>query len=508
MSDTKSPRDLMRLNRRQLLKALSICAAGGATALPSLLAVRRAAAQTEKKPRFLIVIAGAGGCSLIDSFLAIRESEAGAAAPTVNCFPDQEVKSIPGTTIRAVDLARNEVGPIPIPFATNQSTFVQKHKEDLMIVTQTCTSVNHTIAQKRSITGNEAWNGRTLQEAVALEYGAPFPIPNVNMSGDGYIQHGTDPTLPRYCFNEPVANASLWPLSLHGSKGIKNLPSPARIALARSMRNEKLDPESTFFRTFRRSERLQLWATERNNQPNLEALDLITKLNVFPNLPPQIPLNEYGLAPSPDGMKVRQAFPDFFTDPLEGQAALAFLLLKHRVSVTVTISPSFNVLLDLDRFPPRVVNPPLAFDFSHNSHRAAQAVMWNRILSVADRLIDLLKSEPFDDTQSFWDRSMIYFATEFGRSKRRTANASEFGTAHDLNNGFAIVSPFANGNKVLGGVDPTTGLTYGFEPEDPRGTPVPNRTMTEREIYAGILHALDVDTGTDLPVMRAMRRGA
>ena len=40
--------------------------------------------------------------------------------------------------------------------------------------------------------------------------------------------------------------------------------------------------------------------------------------------------------------------------------ALAFLLLKNRVSVAVTIGPSFNVVLtnQLD-------NPPLAFDFSH-----------------------------------------------------------------------------------------------------------------------------------------------
>ena len=39
-----------------------------------------------------------------------------------------------------------------------------------------------------------------------------------------------------------------------------------------------------------------------------------------------------------------------------------------------------------------------------------------------------------------------------------------FGTGHHLNNGSLIVSPFANGNRVLGGVDPDTGLTYGFDP--------------------------------------------
>jgi hypothetical protein len=496
---------MSRLNRRQILKALSLTAAGGGAGLASVLAAKRGFAQTEKKPKFLIVIAGAGGCSLIDSFLAIRQSEAGAAAPTLNCFPDGEVKTIEGTELRAVDLSRNAVGAIPIPFTANQSDFVRKHMNDIMVVTQTGTSVNHTVAQKRALTGNEAWMGRTLQEAVALEYGAAFSMPNVNMAADGYVQHGTDRALPGYCYNEPVANPALWPLSLDGHKGIKNLPTNARIELARRMRDGKLDPESRFLRTFKRSERLDLWMRQRSDQSKLEGLDLITKLNIYPNRPPAIPLEEYGLSESPDGEALRATFPNFENDPLEAQAALAFLLIKNRISVTVTISPSFNVLLELERFPPRVINPPLAFDFSHNAHRGAQAVMWNRIQSIADRLITLLKSVEFEAGQSFWDRSMIFFATDFGRSKKRPANADDFGTSHDLNNGFAIISPFANGNKVLGGVDKTTGMTYGFDPET--GAPTPGRTMEEKEIYSGILHALEIDTsGSGLPNMRAMRK--
>jgi hypothetical protein len=501
---------LGRLNRRQLLRSLSICAAGGASGLASVLAERRSVAQNrDQKPKFLIVIAAAGGGSLVDSFLAIRESEAGANAPTINCFPDTEVKTIAGSPIRAVDLRRDSLGQIPIPFSSNQSSFVQAHKEDLMIVTQNGTSVNHTVAQKRSITGNEAWMGRTLQEAVALQYGASFPIPNVNMTGQGYIEHGTDKTLPRYCYNEPVANAALWPLSLDGAKGLKDLPSRQRIALARRLRNEKLDPESDFYKTFSASSRLSLWKAQRDSQDMLEALDLITKLNIYPNSPPAIPLQDYGLSESPDGSVVRSAFPDFQKDPLEAQAALAYLLIKNKVSVTVTISPSFSAVLELQSFPPRVINPPLAFDFSHNANRAAQAVMWDRILSIAHRLIALLKNAEFENGTSFWDRTMIYFASDFGRSKKRPANAPDFGTAHDLNNGYAICSPFANGNKVLGGVDPNTALTYGFDPEDPNGSPIPGRWMTEKEIYSGILHALEVDTsGSGLPNVRAMRKTA
>jgi hypothetical protein len=498
----------MRLNRRQLVKSLSICAAGGATGLATLLTAKRGAAQ-QKKPKFLIVFAGAGGGSIIDSFLAIRQSEAGPAAAGINCFPDSEVKSIAGTTIRAVDLSRTSVGAIPIPFAANQSGFVTKHKDDLMVVTQTGTSVNHTIAQKRALTGNEAWSGRTLQEAVAAEYGSGFPLPNVNMAVDGYVQHGTDRTLAQWALNEPVANAALWPLSLDGAKGIKGLPSRERLDIARRLRDEKLDAESTFYRTFKASERLELWKQQKLSQQQLETLDLISKLNVYPNLPPQIPLEEYGLSESPDGQRVRQAFPNFATDPLEAQAALTFLLIKNRVSVAVTISPSFNVLLDTSRF--RLVNPPLAFDFSHNAHRATQAVMWSRMLGLADKLIDLLKGEELEpgSGESYWDHSMIYFATEFGRSKRRPDNADVFGTSHDLNNGFAIVSPLANGNKVLGGVDPTTGLTYGYDPEDPAGVPRPGTVMEEKYVYAGVLHALGVDTsGSGLPDVRALRKNA
>ena len=135
--------------------------------------------------------------------------------------------------------------------------------------------------------------------------------------------------------------------------------------------------------------------------------------------------------------------------------------------------------------------------------------MWDRILGIADRLITLLKAEEFANGESFWDRSMIYFATEFGRSKKRPNNSSEFGTSHHLNNGYAVVSPMVNGNKILGGVDPNTALTYGFDPEDPQSVPRPGTYMKEKQIYSGLLHALGVDTsGGELPDMRAMRKNA
>jgi hypothetical protein len=180
--------------------------------------------------------------------------------------------------------------------------------------------------------------------------------------------------------------------------------------------------------------------------------------------------------------------------------------------VTVTLGPSFDAVvqdgIDLGGggLPEgSIMNPPIAFDFSHQGNRSTQAFMWDRVLRVADGLIRLLKAEEFGNGQSLWDRTVIYLASDFGRSKNRPANATEFGTAHHLNNAALVISPLANGNKVLGGVDPNTGLTYGFDPIS--GAPQPGRTTSEAELFAGIVGVLGVDTsGSGLPSVPAMRR--
>jgi hypothetical protein len=80
-----------------------------------------------------------------------------------------------------------------------------------------------------------------------------------------------------------------------------------------------------------------------------------------------------------------------------------------------------------------------------------------------------------------------------------------FGTGHDLNDGALIISPLANGGRLLGGIDPDTGITYGFDPAS--GGPDGGRQMTEAEIYAGMAQSLGVSLdGVTLPDMRAMRR--
>lgn len=506
-----------RLSRREMLSALSLAAAGSTSLAPFLSGCRQNLETPESneklgarrdaldgKPKFLIVVGAAGGASIIDSFLAVRAGEC-ANASTLNTFPDAEVQSVNGSPFRAVKLSRPSLGPIGVPVRTDQLPFATKHKDHMLVATSIGTSVNHVIAQKRSLTGNAAWKGRTLQEVVALQWGQGMPIPNVNMGVSGYSERGTDDSLPASCFGEVVSTPGLWPFGLDSSKGIRGAPPADVLALARASRS-RMENASIFGQTFQDSPALKRWNEQRTvGMPRLEGMDLITKLNVLPDSPPTIPLAQYGLGSSPDAERLRQVFPDYFNDPVQGQAALAFLLLKYRVSAAVTLGPDFNVILGGAS---GLANPPLAFDFSHNDHRGAQAFMWARILGMVDSLIDLLKTEPFDTAtgESLWDRTMIYIATDFGRTRPREANASTFGSGHDLNNGFVLLSPMVRGNTVLGGIDPQTTLTHGFDAKT--GAPVSTKmTSNEPDIYSGVLTAMGADlTGSGLPDASAFKK--
>jgi hypothetical protein len=507
-----------RLSRREILKALSVSATAGASLPLWLSSCRNTELTAERleqigtrrdnldgKPRFLIVISATGGASIIDSFMAVRGSECTNAA-TLNTFPDAQVQSVPGSVFRAVKFSSSRLGQIPQPVNADQLAFTSKHKDNMLVATTVGTSVNHAIAQKRSINGNAAWRGRTLQECMALQYGQGMAMPNVNMAGGGYTDRGTDDLLPAYCYAESVQSPSFWPLGLDGQRGLKNAPDNAVLNLGRRARSE-IENKSAFGQTFSNSNVMKRWLENREqNQPKLQSLDLITKLNILPDMPPQIPLTEYGLNSSPEGARLRAVFPAFFTDPFEGQAALAFLLLKYRVSTAVTLGPTFNAVVA--SLPNLVKSPPLAFDLSHNDHRSAQAFMWQRILSVTDRLIDLLKSEPFDTAtgESFWDRSLIYIATDFGRTRTRGSNQVSFGSGHDLNNGVVMLSPMVKGNSILGGIDNQTTLTYGFDAQT--GLPQPGKvTSNEPDIFSGVLTALGVDTaGSGLPAAGAFKK--
>jgi hypothetical protein len=501
---------MTNMNRRQLLQAFGAAAGAGAAGAFTLRSRKARAAATE--PYFLIVLPAFGGGAIIDSFLPIKESEATDPA-VLDCFSDAEVVENTATPIRIVDAqVKSALGsPLPQPVPVPLSNLAADHFQQMMVTTLQGTSVNHAIAQHRALTGGGAWNGRTLQECVTLAYGEGFPLPNVNMSSLGFLVPGDDPTLPASCYAEAVAQPLLKPLSLSGYDGINDLPPKELIDLARQMRNDDLDPESSFHQTFRLSKRLELWKKQREAALTIEQADLINKL-IFINESPAIPFSDFGLSSSPDAQLLNDTFGDLLADPdpLHHQAALAFLMLKYRVSVTVTVSPGLS---PVNGGPFFIKNPPLAFDGSHNDHRFAQALMWNRVMGVADKLIQLLEATPYDEDtgESMWDRTMIHFATDFGRSKKRPANSISWGTAHDLNNGTLTISPLVNGNTVLGDVHKgesvdLDGHTYGFDLQT--GVADPSRTTAEAEHFAGLLQALKIDTSpAGLPDVPAMRKG-
>ena len=503
------------LRRRRLMQGL-VAGGLGAAAAWDHAASRDASASTDRArhpaPKFLIVLCATGGASIIDGPLAIRASESDAAA-TLNTFPDAAVTLIANSPFRAVDLSFDSLANISYPFATDQSSFVAKHKDVMQVVSLTSTSVNHAIAQRRAVTGNDAWKGRTLQEAVADAYGGGSVLPNVHLlTGTGFTDRGSDGSLDPSCYGELVADATTWPIALSGVRGTRYPVAADTLDRARALRNESLEAASPFVRAFGGSPKLQRYLTARNvTQPALEEADLITKLMLFGDSA-ALPLETHGLASSPDAELVMGVFPELLADPLQARAALAFLLLKHGVTVTVTLGPTMDLTIDGDAqlsgagLPPgSLINPPLAFDFAHTGHRSTQAMMWHRIYRTIDGLISLLSGQPYGEQgDSMWDHTLIYVATDFGRSKIRPADAAEFASGHDLNNGVLLVSPLLSGNRVLGGIDPHTGMSHGFNLAS--GAADPGRETTERELYAGVLAALGVDlSDAGLPDMSAMR---
>lgn len=509
----------MLLNRRNLLRfggagVSSLLMAGGPLALlgctPQSSKTKNSgsslAASADKKRKFLFVFGAMGGASIVDSFLAVRQSESKNAG-TLNAYPDSLVKGLEESKLRAVDIALDEIGPLPFKVNAVQSRFLAKYYKDIMVTTVTGTSVSHPVGQFRSITGNEAWNGRTLQEAVAAQYGKDLLLPNVNMSTVGFAENGKDIKLPRYALAEPVPDPNFFPFGLHGYKGIQGVPDEKLIALAREVRNNKLEPHSAFVKTFGPSPAIQEWLKYRAKQGQVEDMDLINKLNAAEDSK-DFRFSSYGLSANKNAEVLRDVFPDLGADPLQTQALLGYLMVTEGLTCTVTFGLGMNVTIDgSNANDPQMTNTPTAFDYSHNAHRGTQAVLWHRIFDTLDRLITLLKSTEYADGESYWDHSMIYIATEFGRDKTRPEGKREFTSGHHTNNGVTIISPLANGNNILGGVDPDTLLTYGFDPET--GEPVKSSEMNEKHVFSGILQALGVDTSeAKLPDMRAMRKKA
>ena len=467
------------LNRRSFLQLGA--AATAALALPSL-PRRRALAQSKGDRRLLFVIGAAGGASIIDSFLPVAESQSANATTRVT-YPDGDIVQPIGSNLRCV---RNLGRPGLFANEYETSDFLAAHGEDSAVVCVENTSVNHVVAQKRAITGAGIDGGRTIMEAVAETYGASLPLANCNMASGGFIEPGDRSDTPDYARAEIISDPRLFAAATHGSRGLPEAPEPSLIERARAAR-EKLEDVSAFGQRFSTSQLRQRYLDLRRRlSPSLEQADLITKLMLFQSSS-AIPLADFGLQSSPELDRLQDAFPQLVEDRLQSQAALAFLLARYDISCAITLGPGFEPNFRSDG---TIIDTPIAFDFSHNDHVTTQNVMWSRIMMIADGLISLLKSQA-DGDGTLWDRSLIYIATDFGRSKDRPAGQQAFGTGHHLNNGNLFISPLLRGNQVYGGVDPDSCLTFGFDPAT--GNADPASEIREGHLYSLICQAMGVE---------------
>ncbi len=474
-------------DRRDFLKysALGTMGALGATSIP-----RRAFAAPKVSlladGKLLFVITATGGGSIMDAFLPALRQEG--TPTTLNAFSEGELDQGPGDLRAPKNIDYRVGGPVGPRYSLIE--FLQRHGSDTAVITQQLTSVNHLVAAERSLTGNNANQTRTITEAVAERYGSSQLFSNLSMAIAGYSAEGRDPTLQAFAKPVGVGDASLFSFSTHGQKGIKNAPDPSLIARARAVR-ERVEGLSPFSRQFNSAALVQRYLSDRRGMNAIESANLIKKLMLIDEVRTGVPLAAYGLESSDEIEELRAAFPGIDYDAFHAQAALGFLLVKYGFSTSLTLGLQDSVLINrTDGF--SVDSLPLAFDFSHNHHRGSQNSMWRRLFQVVSGLIDLLKATNYMDDPAMgtlWNRSLIYVATEFGRSKH-TERPDSKGSGHDLNNGNVIISPLIRGGRVYGGIDSVTGLTYGFDPLT--GLPDRNRLMSEKDMYSLLAQAMGV----------------
>jgi len=477
-------------SRRNFLRLGS--AAAAAAALPLSFSMRRrAVAQARPDQKFLFVVTASGGGSIIDSFLPVAESEVSdrEAAQQRVVYPDAAIEQPPGSNLKVVrNLASELTGPFSSAY--EQAELLRRHYEDMCVVTVENTSVNHVIAQKRAMTGAGIDGGRTLLEAMAMAQGEELLLPSCNLANGGYLEPGDDPSVPDRARAEVISDPVLYSIATHGFAGLPAAPEADAIAQARGVR-DRLEEASPFARRHEASPlRRRLLGLRRDVMPRLEREDLIHRLLMIRSTE-GLPLEEYGLGLSPEQEaqldRLLEVFPGLANDTLQAQAALGFLLARHGFSSAVAFGPSF-----LPTFLPdgQIPDTPIAFDYSHTDHVTAQNVMWSRMALALDGLVTLLKETPHGDG-SMWDQSLIYVATDFGRTKERPRESFGFSSGHHLNNGNLFLSPLLKGNRVFGGVDPETCLTYGFDPRT--GDPAPGTVMREGHLYSLACQALGID---------------
>ena len=441
-------------------------------------------AQGKADRKLLFVIAAGGGASIMDSLLPVLSTEAGGG---IHSFTPEQVASPQGSAFRCpIPIADNTIqGAVPFGSGYPIANFLTKHTADTVVMTNEVSSVNHNIAAKRAITGNNVNAGRTLMEAVAAKYGKDIILPNCNMAGGGYGEQGIDASLDAHFRGSAISDPLSFAFALDSTRGILGAPDKKMLSEALKIRLE-LEKSTDFAKTFGYSPLLQEYVESREAFAKaISKGDLIDKLMLLQSSG-NVDLSKFGLQTSKDMEQILSKFPDVATDPFQAQAALGFLLAKHSVSTAITITPGASPVFKGDDN--RVVNAPIGFDFSHQDHRGTQNAMWSRVFETADSLIDLLKAQDMDGDPAkgkMWDHSLIYIATEFGRDK--TGGSS----GHHLNNGNVMISPLLKGNTIFGGIDPQTGLTYGFNPVT--GEPDQGINLNETHVYSAVCQALGVD---------------
>lgn len=458
------------MNRRDMIKGSLKYSAAAAGA--SLLGSKGIAQGTEEaKRKYIFVVAAGGGANILDSFLAQTTGP--------NGFQANDLKRVNGSAFSGVNALRNQIqGVIPLGNGYDQGTFIQKHGSDAIVITNEVSSVTHSVASVRAITGDNVNAGRTITEAVALQYGGGSIIPNLNMAGEGYAANGIDRSIPAAARAEIVSDPALFALATHGFKGVEGAMPAGDMAMARKLRLE-LEQASRFGKKYTDS---KLYGNYLHNREkimrSMEKGDIVTKLSLPSG-------QQFNFALNGDATKIAEKLPKLAFDPLQSQVALAFLAAKSGFSNAITISTAPSPIFREGR----TDNAPIGFDWSHLDHRGGQNAMWSYILANVDALIELLKEEDIDGDPSkgkMWDQSLIYIATEFGRDRTKGG-----GSGHHLNNGNILISPMFKGNAVYGGVDPQTNLTYGFNPVS--GEPDKNSQMKEKHVYSAICHALGID---------------
>jgi hypothetical protein len=334
-------------------------------------------------------------------------------------------------------------------------------------------------------------------------------MPAVNLANGGYVDPGDDTTLNPIYRAETVQDALLLGLGTDPLRGVltadRGVAKQALLERARRVR-ETLDDNSSFVRRFATSSKLgALRQRHKETIPLMQELDLISELTMLSSSP-SVPLDTYGLTSSSSIPALTEAgLVDLARDPFMAQAALAYLLCKSGASCAVAIgTPTAPIVLPTAAGQGFTLKQtPIAFDFSHTDHHGTQQTMWSRVFAAANGLARLLKSTPFQGG-TMWDQSLIYIATDFGRSLQGDGD-SQIGTGHELNNAVVLASPLLAGGRVYGELDSSSGQVRGF---DGNTGATSDDVVREPELVATIARALDHDLapGDDNKVQSCLLR--